>query len=412
MKNTLATALALACTAGGSWAQTTWYVDAGAAAPGLGTQISPYASIQYAIDRPTTLNGDTILVAPGTYVESLHIVDRWLTVRSSDGPLATIITPQSAGNVVYLDSATAVVQGFTITGHVPQPPWATAGVFLYTGAIRDCILRNNSTAVFCNEQGEIDDSTIVGNGLGINCNNFGCFLYVSNSIVASNTYDLIAGGAALVSATYSAGLTSIFFNVDPIGAGTIVGDPHLWNVSGGDFHLAPGSPCIDAGNPSSPLDPDGSRHDIGALTYDVTYAPAPSVYCTAKTNSLGCVPAIGASGHASASGAPFTITCANELNNRLGLLFYGHAPAAAAYEGGWLCVNSPVKRTPVTSSLGNSGADDCSGAYSFDFDALIQSGIDPSLAPGSLVYAQFWSRDPNSSYTTNRSDALSFGIAP
>lgn len=35
----------------------------------------------------------------------------------------------------------------------------------------------------------------------------------------------------------------------------------------GDYRLSPGSPCIDAGNPASPLDPDGTRADMGAIPY-------------------------------------------------------------------------------------------------------------------------------------------------
>ena len=42
----------------------------------------------------------------------------------------------------------------------------------------------------------------------------------------------------------------------------------------GDFHLQPASPCIDTGNPSSPLDPDGSRTDRGFYTF---LAPAPTL---------------------------------------------------------------------------------------------------------------------------------------
>ena len=35
----------------------------------------------------------------------------------------------------------------------------------------------------------------------------------------------------------------------------------------GDFSLMFDSPCIDAGDPASPLDPDGTRTDIGANHY-------------------------------------------------------------------------------------------------------------------------------------------------
>lgn len=35
----------------------------------------------------------------------------------------------------------------------------------------------------------------------------------------------------------------------------------------------------------------------------------------------------------------------------------------------------------------------CMGSYSFDFNALIQSGVDGGLAVGTTVYSQYWFRD-------------------
>ena len=40
----------------------------------------------------------------------------------------------------------------------------------------------------------------------------------------------------------------------------------------GDYRLQSGSPCIDAGDPSSPYDPDWTRADMGALPYLHTFA--------------------------------------------------------------------------------------------------------------------------------------------
>jgi len=48
----------------------------------------------------------------------------------------------------------------------------------------------------------------------------------------------------------------------------IVPNPLFVDPEHGDFHLRPGSPCIDAGDPKSPPDPDGTRPDIGAFYYD------------------------------------------------------------------------------------------------------------------------------------------------
>jgi parallel beta-helix repeat protein/predicted outer membrane repeat protein len=44
-------------------------------------------------------------------------------------------------------------------------------------------------------------------------------------------------------------------------------DPQLVNPNFGDFHLEAGSPCIDAGDPESPPDPNGTIADIGAYYY-------------------------------------------------------------------------------------------------------------------------------------------------
>ncbi|MBL8802367.1 MAG: VCBS repeat-containing protein [Planctomycetes bacterium] len=138
-----------------------------------------------------------------------------------------------------------------------------------------------------------------------------------------------------------------------------------------------------------------------------------STYCSAKLNSQGCTPTVEALGTPSASVlAPFRIRARNVLNNKLGLLFYGFAPDAAPFQGGHLCVQQPLRRTPVQDSEGNLSPDDCSGLYSFDFNHHIRSGIDPLLGPGVAVYAQYWSRDPASPSTTGLTNAVSFVICP
>ncbi|NQS97646.1 MAG: right-handed parallel beta-helix repeat-containing protein, partial [candidate division Zixibacteria bacterium] len=46
-------------------------------------------------------------------------------------------------------------------------------------------------------------------------------------------------------------------------------DPLFYSTTGDSaFYLTANSPCIDAGDPTSPLDPDGTTADIGAFYYD------------------------------------------------------------------------------------------------------------------------------------------------
>ena len=46
-------------------------------------------------------------------------------------------------------------------------------------------------------------------------------------------------------------------------------DPLFRDPRAGDFSLLPGSPAIDAGDPDAPLDPDGTRRDIGVTFPDI-----------------------------------------------------------------------------------------------------------------------------------------------
>ena len=57
---------------------------------------------------------------------------------------------------------------------------------------------------------------------------------------------------------------------DMPGIGNINDTPMFVNSTIDDYHLQFGSPCIDAGDPASPPDPDGTRADMGALYYDQT----------------------------------------------------------------------------------------------------------------------------------------------
>ena len=57
-------------------------------------------------------------------------------------------------------------------------------------------------------------------------------------------------------------------------------NPLFVNFLNSDFHLLPGSPCIDAGDPSSPNDPDGTIADMGAYYYN--HLPTVTINAPAK----------------------------------------------------------------------------------------------------------------------------------
>jgi hypothetical protein len=154
-----------------------------------------------------------------------------------------------------------------------------------------------------------------------------------------------------------------------------------------------------------------------AQVLDIALAPlaSSSAYCTAKTNSLGCVPSIGGIGTPSATASSgFTVQCDNVRNQKSGLLFYGvSGQAATAFQGGTLCVAAPIKRTPGVSSGGSTTGNDCTGVYALDFNAFARGSLGgtplPALSvPGTVVDCQYWGRDPGFPAPNNTS--LSNGL--
>jgi hypothetical protein len=150
----------------------------------------------------------------------------------------------------------------------------------------------------------------------------------------------------------------------------------------------------------------------GAAYVYLLSPPDPVPYCTPKTNSQGCSPTMAYSGVASVSDpTPFDVGAVQVLNNKAGILFYGvSAQASFPFQGGLLCVQPPTRRTPVQNSGGNPPPNDCSGVFTYDFNARIQSGVDPALVAGVTVYSQYWYRDPFVGSTTGLTDGLEFGI--
>ncbi len=84
--------------------------------------------------------------------------------------------------------------------------------------------------------------------------------------------------------------------------------------------------------------------------------------------------------------------------------------AATPLLGRFLYVGLPFVRTPLQLSGGSSAA--CNGQFSFDFNAWIATGFDPTLVAGTTVWAQYWSRDPGDPDNAYLSHGVSFTLAP
>ena len=135
------------------------------------------ATIQGAIELAA--DGDTVLVAPGTYVEQLDLLGKAITVRATAGPKQTVIDSQ--GQEVWFDSPYAPVVrmvngegpgteliGFTITGANDPSGFGGGGVSgVYaagaTPTLRNCRIENIVGGPGVYTDGAIENCRITGN---------------------------------------------------------------------------------------------------------------------------------------------------------------------------------------------------------------------------------------------------------
>jgi hypothetical protein len=109
-----------------------------------------YPTIQQAIDASD--DGDVVIVAPGTYYETIDFLGKAILVRSEQGPEATVIDAGGLGDAVASFSSgeglDSVLEGFELREGTGSTDvfWARGGgVYIRdaSATIRDCLLREN-----------------------------------------------------------------------------------------------------------------------------------------------------------------------------------------------------------------------------------------------------------------------------
>ncbi|MCC6409035.1 MAG: right-handed parallel beta-helix repeat-containing protein [Planctomycetes bacterium] len=321
--------------------------------------------------------------------------------------------------------------------------------------VTDCIFAGNVAAngAACFDYGSATSYTnctiaanIATTGLGGGLHLQGP-MSVSNSILWMNADSAgstetsqvrVVSGSLSISNSCVQGWTGSLGGVANIGADPSFADPDGFDDLPGtlddDWRPIAGSACVDSGDasklPGDVLDLDGDGDTSEPLPRDIDAKPrvllsnvdrgayelaldGPSTYCTAKANSLGCVPRIGCSGYPALSGFDDFVLYANHvLSQKPGLVAWGFAPNGTAFGGGTLCVRQPMLRLPAQSSGGPFSPSDCSGAYAAPMTHayLIANGA----VAGTTAFAQFWMRDPGFApyQAIGLTDGLAFTVYP
>jgi len=226
-----------------------WYVDDDCTYPGSGTLEDPFCTIQAGID--IALDGDTVLVMPGTYIENIDLLEKSITLRSdTDGdpitedgsPETTIIDGDAAGYVVTLeaqwgDDVEGTLDGFTIRNG------SGSGIYCneYAMIIRNCRITGNAGGGFLTEivgYFELRNTIISDNtGHGIYGRFVGHFT-IMDCIFSGNGGTGIYGGVAGITIENSLFLDDgIYYNalaVDGLGDGIINRD-NLLTITDSEF---------------------------------------------------------------------------------------------------------------------------------------------------------------------------------
>ena len=190
------------------------------------------------------------------------------------------ITGNSAayGGGIYCDDSSPSFENIIIMGN--SASYSGGGIFCYyysSPSLLNVTITANSASVegggiYCqyNSNPSLENVTVTGNsasadGGGIYC--YASYPILINSILWNDLPQEIYLYSGSVTATYSDiqdGWT---------GTGIMDDDPLFVDAGSGDYRLQSTSPCIDAGDPASPLDPDGTIADMGAYYFHQHFGP-------------------------------------------------------------------------------------------------------------------------------------------
>lgn len=233
---------------------------------------------------------------------------------------------------------------------------------------------------------------------------------ITDSIVRENVAGEFCGFQAIENNLYYSNTTDPDALANPNGNANVDFDPGWIDPGAGNYFIVETSGCVNAGDPASPPDPDGTRTDMGARPYN---GCLPRVFCE-QTPVGPCAPTMVVEGFGSVSSPdPLWLRLEDAPTQSFAIFFYGFGqPNQTSTIFGDLCVAGPHTRTPPVPSGGNPTLGPCQGTFEFDFNAYARSGGNPSIVAGANVIGHFWYRDGGAPSGARFSAAVEIPVCP
>jgi len=239
-----------------------------------------YSTIQAAIDA--SANGDTVMVAPGTYFENIDFKGKLITVQSAQGPTVTTIDGSNLAPVVNFstnETAAAAIQGFTLQHGNATAAFGYEGAGVHINGASPTVAGNVITANTSCADGvgisvafaspTIRDNTITGNSKQSGCsgqNGGGIYVrgaasaQIIHNSITNNTTDF-GGGISL----FAAGTPTLFNNtISNNNAGYYGGGIYMVNQSDAAIvqNVITGNSSASTGGGVYLLTPSGTRGPV------------------------------------------------------------------------------------------------------------------------------------------------------
>lgn len=177
-------------------------------------------------------------------------------------------TSDGRGGGIYCENTSPTIIHCSIRNNGTLSCYQGGGIYTNTSlTLNHCVISNNTALDGGGtwNVGSLNNCTVVYNYAHFHGGGIGLAGQVKNSIIYFNTAVGSPGSAQIFGVP-----TVNYSNIQGgwSGQGNINVDPLFVNAAQKDYCLRWGSPCIDAGNPNSPFDPDSTITDMGARYFD------------------------------------------------------------------------------------------------------------------------------------------------